>query len=211
MWPFALVYGFRYYWDKNYRRKCKKRFDNRLNRERYGTNWGAKRRIFIFKLQKRDGVGCNKCRRVNTKMTIDHIVPLFAGGENILANVQLLCNVCHTEKSKSELKRYAPNNAHKKEALKQQAKKIKAFRRKEKGVGAVQDAHPGKVRSNLLHVRQDGPSRLKLAHGALHTKRKLRSVPTVRPTQPTAPVLPLQYKLGGQRYGVFPHDAGEGG
>ena len=204
MWPFAKVYGLRYYWDRDYRRKCRRSFSNRLDTERYGANWQARRRHFIRNLHIRDGMGCNLCRIIEPVMTIDHIVPLFAGGTNTLDNVQLLCNACHVEKSKGENKRHAPNSRHKEKALQSEAKKVKALRFEKKALGTMQGFNPRSLRKSVLYVREDWPRWRKLAYRTLHTKRQLRGLPTLRPAEPTPPVLQLQHKLGRERGAVLP-------
>lgn len=192
MWPFAKVYGLRYYWDYDYRRKCKRSFENRMKTERYGNNWDKRRAQFINQLHIRDGWGCNACRKVEHPMTIDHIVPLFAGGPNTIDNVQLLCNACHAQKSKGENKRYPFSSKDKQNALASEAKKIKALRLEAKAVGALQGPNSKSLRKSVLYVRKDKPGRKQLADGALHTKWGLRRVPALRPTEPEAAVLPVQ-------------------
>jgi len=52
-------------------------------------------RDFIFK---RDGYKCLKCAS-KIHLTIDHIVPIYLGGENKLMNLQTLCRSCNSRKS----------------------------------------------------------------------------------------------------------------
>lgn len=51
-------------------------------------------RLFIFK---RDGYACLKCGTKNN-LTIDHIIPISIGGENLLFNLQTLCRSCNSIK-----------------------------------------------------------------------------------------------------------------
>ncbi len=37
---------------------------------------------------------------------VDHIVPVRAGGQTTLDNLQLLCGPCHTDKSRQDWRRY---------------------------------------------------------------------------------------------------------
>jgi len=48
-----------------------------------------------------DGIFCKKCGS-NERVEIDHIRPIFLGGQNCYENLQLLCNTCHFAKSKME-------------------------------------------------------------------------------------------------------------
>ena len=50
---------------------------------------------------------CEKCRAVlkTGEAEVDHILPDVLGGEPILANAQVLCRVCHVEKSADDIRR----------------------------------------------------------------------------------------------------------
>jgi 5-methylcytosine-specific restriction protein A len=50
---------------------------------------------------------CEKCAAVLKKgeAQIDHILPLELGGESKAANGQLLCKVCHAEKTAQDVRR----------------------------------------------------------------------------------------------------------
>jgi hypothetical protein len=50
---------------------------------------------------KRDGYRCIECGATNkdTKLEIDHIIPVNSGGENTLDNLQVLCKACNGAKS----------------------------------------------------------------------------------------------------------------
>lgn len=64
---------------------------------RYAQMFIGKKNIreFIFK---RDGFMCLRCGRTD-KLTIDHINPIYWGGENKLSNLQTLCRSCNSWKS----------------------------------------------------------------------------------------------------------------
>jgi len=48
---------------------------------------------------------CNLCPRFlnPTEFHIDHIIPLFKGGNNDLINKQALCITCHNKKTRKEI------------------------------------------------------------------------------------------------------------
>ena len=50
---------------------------------------------------------CEKCKAVLKphEAEVDHILPDVLGGEPILANAQVLCRVCHAEKSAIDVRR----------------------------------------------------------------------------------------------------------
>ena len=52
---------------------------------------------------------CQMCRKdyEKKKLTIDHIVPRFAGGSNHITNKQLLCRECHDMKTIKDKVKYA--------------------------------------------------------------------------------------------------------
>lgn len=72
-------------------------------------------------LKERDGAFCMFCKS-DKNLTVDHIIPLnqFSGKEgDILSNMQLLCEVCHVNKTKKEHKKLSPQcilNMHSKYA-----------------------------------------------------------------------------------------------
>lgn len=67
---------------------------------------------------KRDNNTCIKCKRKKSNMQVDHIRPVALGGDEWdLDNLQTLCNLCHKEKTKKDMKLIAierrkeiPNN-----------------------------------------------------------------------------------------------------
>ena len=73
---------------------------------------------------------CEKCAAVlkPREGEVDHILPDILGGEPVLANAQVLCRVCHAEKSAADL-----------------ARTRKADRARDKASGAIRPA--GKIRS----------------------------------------------------------------
>lgn len=48
-------------------------------------------------LIERDGNKCKICGTIEN-MTIDHIVPVVKGGQNVISNLQLLCRSCNSRK-----------------------------------------------------------------------------------------------------------------
>lgn len=50
------------------------------------------------------GTRCQKCKRQfpYDGLTVDHITPRYYGGEHVIENCQLLCNICHNRKSRRE-------------------------------------------------------------------------------------------------------------
>ena len=45
---------------------------------------------------------CSSCRQECKKSEVDHIIPIAAGGDNSLNNLQLLCKSCHNDKTQQE-------------------------------------------------------------------------------------------------------------
>ena len=45
---------------------------------------------------------CNVCKNKVDEFHIDHIMPLAAGGNNDLDNLQVLCLECHQEKTRTK-------------------------------------------------------------------------------------------------------------
>ena len=53
------------------------------------------------------GLRCARCGRDDLtfeQLTLDHINPVFKGGKTEVGNIQLLCEPCHSKKSKKENK-----------------------------------------------------------------------------------------------------------
>lgn len=46
---------------------------------------------------------CVVCRREDQPLTIDHIIPLAAGGYNAAVNLQVLCYQCNSDKASMEM------------------------------------------------------------------------------------------------------------
>lgn len=49
----------------------------------------------------RDKYQCQSCGKTSsqTKLTVDHIIPLARGGQNDISNLQTLCFTCNQEKT----------------------------------------------------------------------------------------------------------------
>ena len=56
---------------------------------------------------KRAAGKCDKCSAVlkPREGEVDHILPDILGGEPVLANAQVLCRVCHVEKTADDIRR----------------------------------------------------------------------------------------------------------
>lgn len=53
-----------------------------------------------YQLERRDGKICKHCNRTDLELTVDHIVPIRAGGPVCdTGNLQLLCRDCHEIKT----------------------------------------------------------------------------------------------------------------
>jgi 5-methylcytosine-specific restriction enzyme A len=50
----------------------------------------------------RDGYSCQVCKRVSTRLEVDHIIPLYLGGAESDENRQSLCRECHEAKNDKE-------------------------------------------------------------------------------------------------------------
>lgn len=127
MYPRAKKYGLKYYTSYNFRRKCRSKEEAAANDKKYGKAFLRKRKSTRVALTARDGMSCRHCLLVNTQLTIDHVMPLWAGGTNDLKNLQLLCTRCHRKKTVRE------------EKERQKISSRKAL--KEKAMGALQATH----------------------------------------------------------------------
>ena len=67
------------------------------NYERKRADWNAIRSNITPIILERDGYRCVACGATED-LTIDHIVPLAAGGSNDPANLQVLCRLCNLRK-----------------------------------------------------------------------------------------------------------------
>lgn len=54
------------------------------------------------KVYERDNYTCRECKSL-VSLTIDHIVPLYKGGNNMYDNLQTLCRNCNNNKAKRGL------------------------------------------------------------------------------------------------------------
>jgi len=81
-------------------KKCAQRNSTRNYVKKHGLirNKWAKQIIVEFL-----GYKCNKCGNIES-IEVDHIIPISIGGENKVSNIQLLCNICHKEKTSIENK-----------------------------------------------------------------------------------------------------------
>lgn len=47
----------------------------------------------------RDAFRCRYCNRTDLPLHVDHIIPIAAGGQTEMANLQALCNLCNIGKA----------------------------------------------------------------------------------------------------------------
>lgn len=72
-----------------------------VRRANRNVNWRMRALVLM-----RDGARCQLCgaeARSGALLHVDHIVPWSKGGETVLENLQVLCNVCNIGKSDVEL------------------------------------------------------------------------------------------------------------
>lgn len=94
---------------------------DRVHRFRLPAKRAGDRGITITRLLKRDGPRCYICKRITTKKkrtaqgkrpklmaTIDHVVPIAAGGGHTWDNVRVACWKCNAKKSAQILEAYEP-------------------------------------------------------------------------------------------------------
>lgn len=46
---------------------------------------------------------CPRCKRTDVKLTKDHIVPIYQGGDNGINNIQPLCSRCNAQKGPEDV------------------------------------------------------------------------------------------------------------
>ncbi|WP_246675979.1 HNH endonuclease signature motif containing protein [Mesorhizobium sp. B2-1-3] len=83
---------------------------------------------------------CERCTAVlkPREGEVDHILPDILGGEPVLANAQVLCGVCHAEKTADDIRRTR-----------------KADRQRDKASGAIRPA--GKLRGPAFQKSAKAP------------------------------------------------------
>lgn len=65
-------------------------------------------KVAVIKRATKDGiVFCEECGALAKKWEIDHITPDGLLGEPTLENAKLLCQICHSEKTKKDVKNIA--------------------------------------------------------------------------------------------------------
>ncbi len=99
---------------------------------------------------------CEKCTAVlkPREGEVDHILPDILGGEPVLANAQVLCRVCHAEKSATDIQRTR-----------------KADRARDKATGAIRPKQAIPTRPNPKPERSKPP----LAWKPIYRKEATRS------------------------------------
>ncbi len=95
-------YGFRYLYDKEYRRIVKQRIKGKKVRLKYGSGFLSRVPKIKSVLIRRDGRCCDFClkRFEFLELTVDHVIPISKGGTNNMDNLRLLCVECHKYKTK---------------------------------------------------------------------------------------------------------------
>lgn len=96
--------GVSVWWDTEYRRRVRNRLKTKEKAKRQrglrkGTKWA--RRLLMIKQRGR----CARCQDVivfgkDGNGTVDHIVPVYEGGNSHIENLQILCKDCHLEKDR---------------------------------------------------------------------------------------------------------------
>ena len=119
MYPYAHQHGFRYYVDTDFRRRIsyrrKNHYKHLVRRQREGSfsrsHVKAKLKLMLVD---RDKEFCNLCNKpfLIKNLTIDHVLPLFMGGNSEINNLQLLCEPCHRVKSKQEYENHLNTTTH---------------------------------------------------------------------------------------------------
>ena len=91
---YHILYGiFKHYHSNTYRVQYLISLEPRLHAQKFLNKKNI--REFIFN---RDKHTCLKCGS-KTQLTLDHIVPIYLGGENKISNLQTLCRSCNSSKS----------------------------------------------------------------------------------------------------------------
>lgn len=77
----------------------------RIREKQGGHSWTENRAAAIA----RDSATCQSCHKPHLSghdLTVDHVIPLFAGGTSDLANLETLCFPCHSRKHKENNEDY---------------------------------------------------------------------------------------------------------
>jgi len=108
MYPYARIHGIRYYFDTDYRRYHSRRRHDLARKARGNFQSKGARKRAKDSLIERDGQLCKGCNVPFERddLTIDHIYPLFMGGDSQLVNLQLLCRPCHGDKCRLDTQLY---------------------------------------------------------------------------------------------------------
>lgn len=89
-------YGFRFFLDKEYRKKVFAKEYSKRRRQKIGNGFLSRMRKTKYKLAKRHGYICRWCfkRFSFDELTVDHIQRVKDGGSNDIDNLRLLCVDC---------------------------------------------------------------------------------------------------------------------
>jgi hypothetical protein len=58
----------------------------------------VRKRFLVFR---RDRFTCRMCKRAGVELEVDHVIPKYHGGSDLLHNLQTLCADCNRGKGKS--------------------------------------------------------------------------------------------------------------
>lgn len=102
MWPRIRKYGISYYYDKGFRKRCKKYEVGKRQKRLYGSSFLAKRSRIKQAMFRANGNICFWCNKPmkSKNATIDHIIPISKGGGNEYFNLRLVHDLCRVERDR---------------------------------------------------------------------------------------------------------------
>lgn len=88
-----------------------------IDRKQRHTEWMRVRRYRLMELLERDEAYCHYCHRpldnpddYDSKLTIDHIVPVVMNGNDELCNLVLACKTCNSQKRDASYEDFVKRN-----------------------------------------------------------------------------------------------------
>ena len=102
MYPKVKKWGWRYYFDWEFRKRCRNRERTLKSRRLYGNNYSYKRKRFIRRYLALHGNSCFWCgkRMRMEEITVDHIKPVAQGGKTEFSNMRLIHESCRVERDR---------------------------------------------------------------------------------------------------------------